>query len=134
MSKSALKVTSGQSGRLDLAEWIASKDNPLTARVMANRVWLHLFGRGLVPTADNFGAAGQAPTHPELLDYLALHFVNNGWSVKKLIKTVVLSHAYQLDSKNSPKNYEVDPGQHLRVADDARAGSTPRRCATRCWR
>jgi len=59
MSKSALKISSGQSGRLDLANWIASKDNPLTARVMANRVWLHLFGRGLVPTADNFGSAGQ---------------------------------------------------------------------------
>ena len=109
MSKSALKIKNGQSGRLDLAEWIASKDNPLTARVMANRVWLHLFGRGLVPTADNFGAAGQPPSHPELLDYLALNFADNNWSVKKLIKTVVLSHAYQLDSKNNAKNYDVDP-------------------------
>jgi cytochrome c553 len=113
MSKSALKISSGQSGRLDLANWIASKDNPLTARVMANRVWLHLFGRGLVPTADNFGAAGQPPTHPELLDYLALQFADNGWSVKKLIKSVVLSHAYQLDSKNDPKNYEADPDDAL---------------------
>jgi hypothetical protein len=109
MSKAPLKITSGQSGRLDLALWIASKDNPLTARVMANRVWLHLFGRGLVPTADNFGAAGQPPTHPELLDYLALSFMENGWSLKKLIKSVVMSHAYQLDSKNDSKNYEVDP-------------------------
>ncbi len=109
MSKTALKIKNGQSGRLELAEWIASKDNPLTARVMANRVWLHLFGRGLVATADNFGAAGQPPSHPELLDYLALNFTENGWSVKKLIKTVVMSHAYQLDSKNSPKNYEIDP-------------------------
>lgn len=109
MTKTPLKITSGQSGRLDLASWIASKDNPLTARVMANRVWLHLFGRGLVPTADNFGAAGQPPTHPALLDHLAISFMENGWSVKKLIKSVVMSHAYQLDSKNDPKNYEVDP-------------------------
>jgi hypothetical protein len=113
MSKSALKITSGQSGRLDLANWIASKDNPLTARVSVNRVWLHLFGRGLVPTADNFGAAGQPPSHPELLDYLALSFVENGWSTKKLIKTIVMSHAYQLDSKNDPKNYEADPDNVL---------------------
>jgi hypothetical protein len=113
MSKSALKITSGQSGRLDLANWIASKENPLTARVMANRVWLHLFGRGLVPTADNFGTAGQPPTHPELLDHLALSFMENGWSVKKLIKMVVMSHAYQLDSKNDRTNYEVDPDNAL---------------------
>ncbi len=113
MSKTALKISSGQSGRLDLANWIASKDNPLTARVMANRVWLHLFGRGLVATADNFGAAGQPPSHPELLDYLALDFTENGWSVKTLVKTVVMSRAYQLDSKNSPKNYEVDPDDAL---------------------
>ena len=75
------------SGRLELADWIASKDNPLTARVMANRVWLHLFGRGLVPTPDNFGASGQPPSHPALLDHLAVTFVENGWSVKKLIRT-----------------------------------------------
>ncbi|HEY1190563.1 MAG TPA: DUF1549 domain-containing protein [Gemmata sp.] len=109
MSNSPLKIKNGTSGRLELAEWIASKDNALTARVMANRVWLHLFGTGLVPTADNFGAAGQAPTHPELLDHLALTFVEQKWSVKKLIKAVVMSHTYQLDSKNDPKNYETDP-------------------------
>ncbi len=113
MSKSPLKIKNGTSGRLELAEWIASKDNALTARVMANRVWLHLFGAGLVPTADNFGAAGMAPTHPELLDYLALQFMEQNWSVKKLIKTVVMSHAYQLDSKNNAKNYDVDPDNAL---------------------
>ena len=64
MTKTPLKIRRDGSGRLELADWIASKDNPLTARVMANRVWLHLFGRGLVPTADNFGAAGQPPTQP----------------------------------------------------------------------
>ncbi|MFM8273609.1 MAG: PSD1 and planctomycete cytochrome C domain-containing protein [Gemmata sp.] len=109
MSKTPLKIKNGTSGRLELAEWIASKDNALTARVMANRVWLHLFGTGIVPTADNFGAAGTAPTHPELLDHLAISFVDNGWSLKKLIKSIVMSHAYQLDSKNSVKNFEVDP-------------------------
>ncbi len=113
MSKTPLKIKDGQSGRLDLANWIASKDNPLTARVMVNRVWLHLFGRGLVPTADNFGSAGQPPSHPELLDYLAIQFADNGWSVKKLIKSVVMSQAYRLDSKNDKKNYEVDPDNAL---------------------
>ena len=76
---------------------------------MVNRVWLHLFGRGLVPTADNFGAAGRPPTHPELLDHLALTFMDDGWSVKKLIKRVVMSHAYQLDSKFDAAAFEVDP-------------------------
>src|SRR5262249_38685105 len=69
------------SGRRELAEWLSSADNPLTARVMANRVWLHLFGRGLVPTPDNFGASGLPPSNPALLDHLALSFVENGWSV-----------------------------------------------------
>ncbi|HUR55905.1 MAG TPA: PSD1 and planctomycete cytochrome C domain-containing protein [Gemmataceae bacterium] len=101
------------SGRLELANWIASKDNPLTARVMANRVWLHLFGRGLVPTAENFGAAGQPPSHPELLDHLAITFAADGWSVKKLIRRIVLSHAYQLDSKYDAKNNEADPENAL---------------------
>jgi hypothetical protein len=101
------------SGRLELANWIAAKDNPLTARVEANRVWLYLFGRGLVPTPDNFGAAGQPPSHPALLDYLAVTFVDDGWSVKKLIRRVVLSHAYQLDSRNDPKNFAVDPDNVL---------------------
>jgi hypothetical protein len=109
MSKTPLKIRGGESGRLELANWIASKDNPLTARVMANRVWLHLFGRGLVPTSDNFGAAGLPPTHPELLDHLALAFIDDGWSVKKLIKRIVMSHAYQLDSKFDLGAFEVDP-------------------------
>ncbi|MFO0822700.1 MAG: DUF1553 domain-containing protein [Gemmataceae bacterium] len=112
MSKQPLKIRSG-SGRLELAEWIASKDNPLTARVMVNRVWQHLFGRGIVPTADNFGAAGQPPTNPELLDHLALNFMQNGWSVKKLVKRVVMSHAYQLDSKFDKAAFDVDPDNSL---------------------
>ncbi len=101
------------SGRRELADWIASKDNPLTARVMANRVWLHLIGRGLVATPDNFGANGQAVSHAALLDHLALSFADNGWSVKKLIRTIVLSRAYQLSSHFDEKNFEADPDNVL---------------------
>ena len=101
------------SGRRELADWIASKDNPLTARVMANRVWLHLIGRGLVPTPDNFGASGQLASHPVLLDHLALTFVDNGWSVKKLIRTIVLSRAYQLSSTFDEANNDADPDNVL---------------------
>jgi hypothetical protein len=101
------------SGRRELADWIASKDNPLTARVMANRVWLHLIGRGLVPTPDNFGANGQPVSHPALLDHLALSFAENGWSVKKLIRSIVLSRAYQLSSQFDEKNFEADPDNIL---------------------
>jgi hypothetical protein len=101
------------SGRRELADWIASRDNPLTARVLVNRVWLHLFGRGLVPTPDNFGASGRRPSNPALLDYLAVRFVENGWSVKKLIRTIVLSRAYQLSARFDPKNFEADPDNVL---------------------
>ncbi len=101
------------SGRRELAEWIASTDNPLTARVMANRVWLHLMGRGLVATPDNFGAAGQTPSHPALLDYLAVSFTENGWSVKKLIRMIVLSRAYRLSSQFDQKNHDSDPDNVL---------------------
>jgi hypothetical protein len=113
VAKTQPRIAANTSGRLELAGWIASQENPLTARVLANRVWLHLFGHGLVPTADNFGAAGQPPTHPELLDYLALRFMEEGWSVKKLIKNVVLSHTYQLDSRFDARNNELDPDNTL---------------------
>ena len=102
------KVRSG-SGRKELAEWVASKDNPLTARVMANRVWLHLFGRGIVASPDNFGTTGQPPSHPELLDSLAVSFVENGYSVKKLIRSVVLSKTYRMSSDHNAANAAVDP-------------------------
>jgi hypothetical protein len=105
-------ITSG-SGRRELAHWLASRENPLTARVMANRIWLHLIGRGLVPTPDNFGASGQPASHPALLDYLASTFADNGWSVKKLIRSIVLSHAYQLSSQFDEKNFEADPDNVL---------------------
>jgi hypothetical protein len=101
------------SGRLELANWIASPDHPLTARVMANRVWLHVFGRGLVATPDNFGNSGQRPSNQALLDHVALSFVENGWSVKKLIRTLVLSRAYQQSSEFVARNHEIDPDNVL---------------------
>ncbi|HEV3143571.1 MAG TPA: DUF1553 domain-containing protein, partial [Gemmataceae bacterium] len=107
------------SGRLELAEWITSAENPLAARVMANRVWLHLFGRGIVPTPDNFGASGLPPSHPALLDYLAAYFREGsenggcGWSVKKLIRSIALSRTYQLSSQFDEANVEADPDNVL---------------------
>jgi hypothetical protein len=106
-------VNAKQSGRLQLAAWMSSRENPLTARVMANRVWYHLFGRGIVPTIDNFGALGEPPTNQPLLDYLAVRLMDGGWSVKSLIKEVMLSHAYQLSSEHSDANYGVDPDNAL---------------------
>jgi hypothetical protein len=89
-----------QSGRLELAQWITSPQNPLTARVMVNRVWLQLFGEGLVPTPDDFGVSGERPTHPELLDHLATRFMRDGWSLKKLIRSILLSRTYQLATQS----------------------------------
>jgi hypothetical protein len=89
-----------QSGRLELAQWLASPRNPLTARVFVNRVWLQLFGEGLVTTPNDFGLSGERPTHPELLDHLATRFMREGCSIKKLIRTIVLSRTYQLSSRN----------------------------------
>jgi hypothetical protein len=101
------------SGRRELAEWIASRDNPLTARVMANRVWYWLMGNGIVQTLDNFGTTGEKPSHPELLDYLATRFVAQGWSVKALAREIMLSHAYQLSSKADPATVQTDPENRL---------------------
>ena len=109
----ALPVNPEQSGRLELARWLTSTQNPLTSRVMANRVWQHLFGQGLVRTVDNFGVTGDAPSHPELLDYLAARFVKDGWSVKKLVRSIVLSHAYQLAADAPEANLVVDPANRL---------------------
>ena len=112
VSRDPPKIRKG-SGRLELARWLASKDNPLTARVMVNRVWLHLFARGLVATPDNFGSSGRRPSHPELLDYLAVSFQENGWSVKKLIRQIVLSRSYRLASTHDGRNHEIDPDNVL---------------------
>jgi cytochrome c553 len=96
------------SGRLELAEAIASKDNPLTARVIVNRVWAWHFGRGIVGTPSNFGSLGERPTHPELLDYLTCRFVASGWSFKALHRDIVLSATYQLSSADSEHNRGID--------------------------
>ncbi|GAA5140957.1 PSD1 and planctomycete cytochrome C domain-containing protein [Prosthecobacter algae] len=101
------------SGRLDLAWFIASKENPLTARVMANRIWLKLMGSGLVSTPDNFGIMGQKPSHPELLDFLALSFMQQGWSVKQLIREIMLTRSYQMASTYDAHNFAVDPDNKL---------------------
>jgi mono/diheme cytochrome c family protein len=101
------------SGRLELARAIATKDNPLTARVLVNRVWLHHFGAGLVRTPSDFGLRGEQPTHPELLDYLAARFMEEGWSIKKLHRLIVLSNAYQQSSDATSELREIDPENRL---------------------
>ncbi len=106
------KVTKG-SGRIELASSIASVDNPQTARVMVNRMWRWLFGRGIVGTVDNFGAMGERPTHPELLDHLAVRFMETGWNIKMMIREIVLSRTYQLATQHAPQNFAVDPDNTL---------------------
>lgn len=101
------KFTQG-SGRLELANAIASRDNPLTARVIVNRVWQYHFGRAIVGTPSNFGELGERPSHPELLDYLAVHFMDTGWSFKKLHREIMLSSVYQLSSERDDKNFTID--------------------------
>ena len=101
-------VTNG-SGRLELAKWIASADNPLTARVMVNRIWQHHFGEGIVRTPNNYGKLGSPPTHPELLDYLALRFVQDGWSIKAMHRQIMLSSTYQQSSIPDPETFKADP-------------------------
>lgn len=111
---SDLSLPKNQSGRLELAKWLTSRQNPLTARVMVNRIWRHLFGAGLVRTMDDFGVTGEAPSHPELLDYLAVRFMDGGWSVKKLIKEIVMSETYRQSSVGQrAKGEESDPDNRL---------------------
>ena len=107
------EIPEGESGRRELAAWIASEENPLTARVMANRVWHWLMGRGIVPSVDNFGSMGDAPSHPELLDHLATSLIDGGWSVKTLIRQIMLSRTYQLSTQGSEIAGGVDPGNRL---------------------
>jgi len=107
------KIPKSSSGRLELATWVSSSQNPLTARVFVNRVWHHLFGRGIVASPDNFGEMGNRPTHPELLDYLAQFFIENKWSIKALIREIVLSGTYQMSSSASEKLLRKDPENQL---------------------
>jgi Protein of unknown function (DUF1553) len=113
LSGSERKPFTRGSGRLELARAIASTDNPLTARVMVNRIWLHHFGAGLVRTPSNFGLRGEPPTHPELLDYLAATFMDSGWSVKKIHRLILLSRTYQQSSIDRPDYRERDPDNRL---------------------
>jgi hypothetical protein len=101
------------SGRLLLAEQMVLPENPLTSRVMVNRLWHHLFGRGIVSSVDNFGVLGEKPTHPELLDYLAGQFVEQGWSVKQTIRAIVLSRTYQMSSQHQAEVNKQDPANLL---------------------
>ena len=102
-----------QSGRLQLAFDIANRQNPLTARVMVNRIWQHLFGVGFVPTPDDLGVMSDPPTHPFLVDHLASSFMDNGWSLKKLIRKIVLSNTYRQSSEDNPRYAQIDPSNKL---------------------
>ncbi len=124
----SLPVETRGSGRLELANWITQADNPLTARVMVNRVWQYHFGRGLVKTPNDFGVRGMPPTHPELLDHLATQFIKSGWSLKALHRLIVLSATYQQSSLESRPTDGVDTsalGNHS--AGDLYVGFTRRR-------
>ena len=105
------KVSSEEkgSGRLELADWITDPKNPLTARVIVNRIWTWHFGQGIVATPDDFGTRGARPTHPELLDYLATRFIESGWSIKRMHKLIMLSRTYQMASGNDERNAAKDP-------------------------
>jgi hypothetical protein len=102
------EMKGAESGRLELAQWITDPKNPLTARVMVNRIWGWHFGKGLVQTPNDFGARGKAPTHPELLDFLATKFIENGWSLKATHRLIMLSSAYQMSSADRPANLAKD--------------------------
>ena len=103
----------GISGRMELARWLSSPDNPLTVRVIANRIWQWHFGEGLVRTPNNFGRLGAPPTHPELLDYLASEFVNRGWSFKAMHRLIVFSSAYRMSTETTARARETDPDNRL---------------------
>jgi hypothetical protein len=108
------------SGRLELAQWIADAKNPLTARVMANRIWQHHFGDGLVKTANNFGKLGTPPTHPELLDHLASAFVRSGWSIKAMHRLIMSSETYQRSSLPAKSEAKSDPDNMLLAQQNRR--------------
>src|SRR5690606_1859293 len=102
-----------KSGRLELAEYVADANNPLTARVFVNRVWQWLFGTGLVATPDDFGHLGERPSHPELLDYLARRFIAENWSLKQLVRSIVLTETWQQAGETTPGALSADPDNRL---------------------
>ncbi|MBI3866411.1 MAG: DUF1553 domain-containing protein, partial [Planctomycetia bacterium] len=112
VSPEPAELDPSRSGRLELARWIASPKNPLTARVMVNRIWQHHFGRGIVATSDNFGVRGERPSHPELLDWLATEFISSGWSVKNVHRKILLSNAYRQQSHPGNAARQADPDNH----------------------
>ncbi len=118
MTNEAPKIPENSSGRLELAQWIASRDNPLTARVYVNRVWQKLFGEGLVRSVDNFGIPGDRPTHPELLDHLASEFMADGWSTKRLIRRILLSETWRMSCERSEQARAADPDNRLLAAQN----------------
>jgi hypothetical protein len=109
----SMPIPAGHSGRLELAQWLTRRDNPTTARVAVNRIWEHLFGSGIVVSVDNFGAMADKPVNQPLLDYLAVRFMDQGWSTKKLIREIVLSRTYRLSTASLPRNEKVDPDNKL---------------------
>ncbi len=109
LTNAPVSLPKNGSGRLELARWLASSDNPLTARVMVNRIWQHLIGQGIVREPDNFGASGPSPTHPELLDHLAIEFMENGWSIKRMVRSIVQSRVYRLASTYDEQRFNADP-------------------------
>ena len=113
LTNSALAIPEDSSGRLEIAQWIADPENPLTSRVMVNRIWQHMIGQAIVPTTENFGATGQTPSHPELLDYLANEFVHSGWSVKHVIRLIASSRTYRMQSVFNENYHEQDPNNRL---------------------
>ncbi len=104
-----ITAATSNANRLDLAKWLVSTENPLTARVIVNRVWQQYFGRGLVETENDFGLQGATPTHPELLDWLAVEFMEQGWSLKQLHRLIATSETYRQSSHDRPDLKEKDP-------------------------
>ncbi len=124
-------IAGDRADRLRFARWLVSSEHPLTARVTVNRLWQELFGRGIVATSENFGVRGDRPSHPELMDWLAGDFIDNGWSIKQILKRIVMSETYRQSSQSRPELAERDPQNNL-LARQARirlTGESVRDCA-----
>ena len=113
MSESEPERFTQGSGRLELANHIVDAGNPLTARVMVNRIWQHHFGQGIVATPSNYGQLGERPSHPRLLDYLAARFIDSGWSIKAMHREIMLSSTYRLSTGHVPDSFEKDAANKL---------------------